>query len=92
MLATCSKSFERIFHGSYMRITPQHVSRHVQDTCMNILGINQCMFYMLVTCRKCFRINNVLFKFSSYKTGVSMNSWFLVTARIYFKKKVFKYI
>ena len=34
----------------------------------------------------------VLFKFSSYKMGVSMNSWFLVTGRIYFKKKVFKYI
>ena len=33
-----------------------------------------------------------LFKFSSYKMGVSMNSWFLVTGRIYFKKKVFKYI
>ena len=30
-----------------------------------------------------------LFKFSSYKMGVSMNSWFLVTGRIYFKKKVF---
>ena len=35
---------------------------------------------------------NTLFKFSSYKMGVSMNSWFLVTVRIYFKKKVFKYI
>ena len=33
-----------------------------------------------------------LFKFSSYKMGVSMNSWFLVTGRIYFKKKVLKYI
>ena len=33
-----------------------------------------------------------LFKFSSYKMGVSMNSWFLVTGRIYFKNKIFKYI
>ena len=36
--------------------------------------------------------NYVLFKFSSYKMGVSMNSWFLVTGRIYFKEKGFKYI
>ena len=42
-----------------MRIIPQHVSGHVRDTCMTFLGINTCKFYMLVTCRKCFRINNV---------------------------------
>ena len=34
-------------------------------------------------------MQNNLFKFSSYKMGVSMNSWFLAMGRIYFKKKVF---
>ena len=38
MLATCRMFFEIIFHGSYMRITPQHVSGQ-RDTCMKILGI-----------------------------------------------------
>ena len=52
---------EILFHGSYMRIIPQHVSRHVRDTCMKFLGINTCKMYMLVTCRKCFQINNVSF-------------------------------
>ena len=32
MLATCRKLFEIIFHGSYMRIIPQHMSGHVRDT------------------------------------------------------------
>ena len=59
MLATCRKLFEIILRGSYMRIIPQYVSGHVRDTCMKFLGINKCTFYMLVTCRKCFRINNV---------------------------------
>ena len=36
------------------------------------------------------RDKHELFKFSSYKMGVSMNSCFLVTGCIYFKKKVFK--
>ena len=31
---------------------------------------------------------HLLFKFSSYKMGASMNSWFLATGRIYFKRKV----
>ena len=44
-----------------MRIIPQHVSGHVRDTCMTFLGINKCKNYMLVTCRKYFRINNVSF-------------------------------
>ena len=44
MLVTCSKLFEIVFHGSYMRIIPQHVSGHVRDTCMKILGINKCIF------------------------------------------------
>ena len=61
MLATCRKLFEINFHGSYMRIIPQHMSGHVRDTYMKILGINKCIFYMLVTCRKCFRITNVSF-------------------------------
>ena len=61
MLATCRNLFEIIFHGSYMRIIPQHVSGHVRDACMKIVGIIKCKFYMLVTCRKCFRINNVSF-------------------------------
>ena len=57
----CNNFLEIIFHGSYMRIIPQHVSGHVRDTCMKVLGINKCKCYMLVTCRKCFRINNVSF-------------------------------
>ena len=61
MLATCRKLFEFICHGSYMRIIPQHVSGHVRDTCMKFLGISKCKFYMLVTCRKCFRNNHVSF-------------------------------
>ena len=61
MLATCRKLFEIIFQGSYMRIIPQHMSRHVRDTCMKFLGINKCKFYMLVTCRQRFRINLVSF-------------------------------
>ena len=61
MLATCIKLFEVSFHGSYIRIIPQHVSGHVRDTCMKVLGISKCKFFMLVTCRKCFRINNVSF-------------------------------
>ena len=36
---------------------------------------------------KASKIHYRLFKFSSYKMGVSMNSWFWVTGRIYFKKK-----
>ena len=40
MLATCRKLFESIFHGSYMRIIPQHVSGHVRARCMKFLGIN----------------------------------------------------
>ena len=44
-----------------MRIIPQHVSGHVRDTCMKFLEINKFKFYMLVTCRQCFRINNVSF-------------------------------
>ena len=61
MLATCRKSIEILFHGSYMHIIPQHVSGHVRDTCMKVLGINKCILHMLVTCRKYFRINNVSF-------------------------------
>ena len=62
MLATCRQLFQFFcFHGSYMRIIPQHVSGHVRDTCMKILGIIKCKCYMLVTCRKCFRNNNVSF-------------------------------
>ena len=41
--------FEILFNGSYMSIIPQHVSRHVRDTCMKFLGIKKCKFYMLVT-------------------------------------------
>ena len=37
MLATCRILSEILFHGSYMRITPQHVSGHVRDTCMKFL-------------------------------------------------------
>ena len=61
---TCELHVEndlKLFHGSYMIIIPQHVSGHVRDTCMKFLGINRCKFYMLVTCRTRFRINNVSF-------------------------------
>ena len=44
-----------------MPIIPQHVSGRVRDTCTKFLGINKCKIYMLVTCRKCFRINNASF-------------------------------
>ena len=39
MLATCKKLFEIICHGSHMRIIPQHMSRHVRDTCMKFLEL-----------------------------------------------------
>ena len=61
MLATCRKLFDILCHGSYMRIIPQHASGHVRDTCMKILGIIKCKCYMLVTCRKCFRISKCIF-------------------------------
>ena len=38
MLATCRKLFEVLFHGSYMRIIPQHASGHVRDTSLKFLG------------------------------------------------------
>ena len=44
MLATCRKSFEIIFHGSYMRIIPQHVSGHVRDTCMKFMELINAKF------------------------------------------------
>ena len=74
MLATCRKLFEFIFHGSYMHIIPQHVSGHVRDTCMKFLGINKYIFYMLVTCRKCFRTKNVSFS-STMVVGTDLRRW-----------------
>ena len=68
MLATCGKLFEIIFHGSYMRIIPQHASGHVRDSCMTFLVI-KWKFYMLATCRKCFRINNVSFWSTMVRTN-----------------------
>ena len=47
------------------------MSGHVRDTCMKFLGINKCKSYMLATCRKCFRINNV--SFSSTKLLLTKN-------------------
>ena len=79
MLATCRKLYEIAFHGSYMRMIPKHVSGHVRDTCMKFLGINKCTFYMLVTCRKCFRIYNV--SFSSTMGILDTHSWEVVALK-----------
>ena len=74
MLATCRQLIEIIFRGSYMRIIPQHVSGHVRDTCMKLLGISKCRFYMLVTIRKCFRINNVSFSSAMVVLRITMGT------------------
>ena len=61
-----------------MRIIPQHVSGHVRDTCMKILGNNTCNFYMLVTGRRCFRINNVSFRpqwYGARRVSVGWGIW-----------------
>ena len=55
MLATCRKLFEIIFHGSYMRIIPQHVSGHVRDTCMKFLGINEMQILHVGYMQKMFQ-------------------------------------
>ena len=58
------KLFEFLCHGPYMRIIPpahERVPAHVRDTCMKFWEIHKCKVYMLVTCRKCIRINNVSF-------------------------------
>ena len=44
-----SKIIWNYFHGSYMRIIPQHVSGNVRDTCMKFSGISKCKIYMLVS-------------------------------------------
>ena len=90
MLATCRKLFEIIFHGSYMRIIPQHMSGHVKDTCMKILGINKCMFYMLVTCRKCFRINTIAAKIITKKNSLQRNCFGTINFVKFTKESLYK--
>ena len=78
MLTTCRKLFEILFHGSYMRIIPGHLSGHVRDTCVKFLGINKCKFYMLATCRECFRMSNVSLSsttVSGLDPSLSSTSW-----------------
>ena len=45
------------------------VPAYVSDTCMKFLEINTCKSYMLITWRKCFRINNVSAKFRAWSVS-----------------------